>query len=133
MLTPSVLRLEDLHISAAAIQDVLELLDDLKELSIKWLKTDHASIFKALSESTPAGRTGDQKQSAGGDRPLVCPRLSSLVFYDSSTLRSEDNLSMQGSLEEIIEIVRVRKELGYPLKSVVCRWPHGNETEEFRI
>jgi hypothetical protein len=125
MLSPSVLRLEDMHVSAATIQDVLGLLEDLRELSIKWVRTDHASVFKSLSESS-----GDQKHSVGGDRPLVCPRLSSLVFYDSSTLRSEDNLSMQGSLEQI---VRVRKELGYPLKSVVCRWPHGNEMEEFRI
>jgi len=129
MLSPSILRLEDLHVSAATIQNMLELLGNLKELGIKWVRTDHSAMFKSLSASTQAERSGDQKHPAS-DRPFVCPGLSSLVFYDSSTLRSEDTLSIQHSVKEI---VKVRKALGYPLESVVCRWPHGNEMKEFRI
>lgn len=128
MLSPRVLHLEDLHVSAETVQNVLELLDDLQELSIKWVRTDHASMFNSLSASTARERSA--KHPAGGNRPLICPNLSKLYFYDSSTLRSEDTLSMQYSLQEV---VRVRRELGHPLKSVICRWPNGNEMEEIRI
>jgi len=131
MLSPRVLRLEDLHVSATTIRNALELLGELEELSIKWVRTDHASMLQSLSESTSGEWNTDQKQHPKGrDRPLLCPRLSSLVFYDSSALRSQDTHSMQQALEVM---ARVRKELGHALKSVVYRWPHGNEMEEFRI
>ncbi|KAG8813092.1 hypothetical protein FRC18_002670 [Serendipita sp. 400] len=139
MMVPSVLRLEDIHVSANAIRDVLRDLEGLKVLEMKWLRTDHLDVLSTLSESTTApdaATTGATKPSSSptslpsssGRIPFVCPSLETLLLHDASTLRSGgDTKGMQMQMENV---VRTRRGLGYPLKSARFGWPQGSEVEE---
>ncbi|PVG01616.1 hypothetical protein CPB86DRAFT_823550 [Serendipita vermifera] len=128
ILSPQVLRLEDLHVSAASVQNVLEFMTELTSLDLKWVRTDYVAILKALC--TSASGKPSNNGSLPGTSLRLCHKLRQLLLHDSSTLRSKDTESMQQAL---VEIVHVRKTMGYPMKSVICRWPDGLNMEEFRI
>lgn len=125
VLSPTVFKLEDIHVSSEAILEILRFMPELKELGIRWVRTDHTAVIQGL-----AGMGPSKSNRAANMVPLVAPKLNSFWLHDSSTLRSTDTGSMQRSLENV---VRKRKEAGHPLKSVVCRWPQGSDMEEFRI
>jgi hypothetical protein len=125
VLSPKIFKLEDLHVSAETVLEILNYMPELTELGIKWARTDHTAIIQGLAAIGPCPRTNVDTLV-----PLVAPKLQSFWLNDSSTLRSSDTRAMQSSLGNV---VKVRKASGHPIKSIVCRWPQGSDMEEFRI
>ncbi|CAG7850436.1 SubName: Full=Uncharacterized protein {ECO:0000313/EMBL:CCA69610.1} [Serendipita indica DSM 11827] len=130
MLSPRVLHLEDLHVSAETIRYLLGYLHGLENLTIKWVRTDHTVVLNSLVESISPAKGQGPDTTGKLARPTLCPSLQTLVIHDTSTLRSTDTKAMEAAL---LSIVSIRRQSGYPLKSVTCKWPQGCDMDEFKI